>query len=164
MNLITAIIALIKYALGNINIVNNIYSDVQQVANDSYYEFEIKNGQIHGMVLVLKGNVSVAPKVQNGGGMFDMKTSKKYYLKNTTEASILYDIVSEKGHLSMLIKIRNYFKNNLKDSEGKPKGIDDLHFSSFAIIKSCETYSLMYPKYKKYCQFLKSFFKNILMI
>ena len=97
---------------------NNIYSDVQQVANDSYYEFEIKNGQIHGMVLVLKGNVSVAPKVQNGGGMFDMKTSKKYYLKNTTEASILYDIVSEKGHLSMLIKIRNYFKNNLKDSEG----------------------------------------------
>ena len=40
------------------------------------------------------------------------------------------------------------------------KGIDDLHFSSFAIIKSCETYSLMYPKYKKYCQFLKSFFKK----
>ena len=40
------------------------------------------------------------------------------------------------------------------------KGIDDLHFSSFAIIKSCESYSLMYPKYKKYCQFLKSFFKK----
>tara|TARA_B100000035_G_scaffold61816_3_gene49967 strand:+ start:5025 stop:6113 length:1089 start_codon:yes stop_codon:yes gene_type:complete len=155
MNLITAIIALIKYALGNINIVNNIYSDVQQVANDSYYEFEIKNGQIHGMVLVLKGNVSVAPKVQNGG-MLGMKTSKKYYLKNTTEASILYDIVSEKGHLGMLIKIRDYFKKNVEDG----KGIDDLHFSSFAIIKSCETYSLMYPKYKKYCQFLKSFFKK----
>ena len=155
MNLITAIIALIKYAIGDINIVNNIYSDVQQVANDSYYEFEIKNGQIHGMVFVLKGNVSVAPGVQNGG-MFGMSSSKKYYLKNTTEASILYDIVSEKGHLGMLKKIRDYFKKNVEHG----KGIDDLHFSSFAIIKSCESYSLMYPKYKKYCQFLKSFFKK----
>jgi len=88
--------------------------------------------------------------------MFGMSSSKKYYLKNTTEASILYDIVSEKGHLGMLIKIRDYFKKNVEDG----KGIDDLHFSSFAIIKSCESYSLMYPKYKKYCQFLKSFFKK----
>ena len=159
MNLITAIIALIKYALGNINIVNNIYSDVQQVANDSYYEFEIKNGQIHGMVLVLKDNVSVAPKVQNGG-MFGMKTSKKYYLKNTTEASILYDIVSEKRHLSMLITIRDYFKNNLEFENGKPKGIDDLHGTSFLIISACEGYSSWNPEYKKSCQFLKSFFKK----
>jgi hypothetical protein len=155
MNLVNALISLISYAIGDIHISNEVYTNIQDVHNDSYYEFEInKNGEIQKMLFVLKGNVSVAPEVKKGG-MFGM-SSKKYYLKNTTEASILYDIVSEKGHLGMLNKIHDFFKKRVQEG----KGIDDIHITSNILISSCKAYSVMNPKYKKYCTFLESFFKR----
>tara|TARA_Y100000816_G_C26099922_1_gene582725 strand:- start:6 stop:1082 length:1077 start_codon:yes stop_codon:yes gene_type:complete len=155
MNLISALISLISYAVGDIHISNEVYTNIQDVHNDSYYEFEInKNGEIQKMLFVLKGNVSVAPEVKKGG-MFGM-SSKKYYLKNTTEASILYNIVSEKGHLGMLNKIHDFFKKRVQEG----KGIDDIHLTSGILVTSCKTYSMMNSQFKNYCTFLESFFKR----
>ena len=65
MNLISALISLISYAVGDIHISNQVFTNIEDVNNDSYYEFEInKNGEIQKMLFVVKGNVSVAPEVK----------------------------------------------------------------------------------------------------
>lgn len=145
MSLLNSVVSLLYFATGDIHIENNIYENLASIKTPTYYEFEIKNGKIYNINLILQKPTYSLPSF-----------SKKYYMEYSSKTNAIYDIASEVGNISQLYVIKKFFTDNIKDG----KGIDDLEVTSTILIHGCDAYAMLNPLYKSNCSFLRHLFKK----